>query len=105
MSREDELEERPERAIILDAEDPMREIQGRFVWQDEHDRVMEEVRRQAYAEGYDAARRDAEGELHSVPVRVEFRRRRTFGFYVKMGVVGLLALFVLLMLPIVFLGS
>ena len=105
MSREDELEERPERVIILDAEDPMREIHGRFVWQDEHDRVVEEVRQQAFAEGYDAARRDATGELQSAPVRVELRRRRTVGFYIKLGVLCMLALFVLLMLPIVFLGS
>ena len=105
MSREDELEGRPERVIILDAEDPMREIHGRFVWQDEHDRVVEEVRRQAYAEGYDDARRDAAGELQSAPVRVEFRRRRTAGFYIRLGLFALFALFVLLMLPIVFLGS
>jgi hypothetical protein len=37
--------------IILDADNPMTEIRGRFVWVEEHARVVEAARGAAYAEG------------------------------------------------------
>ncbi len=43
--------DRPDRVIILDADNPMTEIRGRFVWLEEHARVVEAARRAAYAEG------------------------------------------------------
>ena len=74
MSRDrDEVVKRPERVVILDADDPMTEIHGRFVWIEEHERVLEEARRQAFADGYDAARR----EFTSRSVHVRMRRGRT----------------------------
>ena len=74
MSRPDaQFEKRPERVIILDADDPMTEIHGRVVWQEEHDRVVEETRRQAFAEGYSAGQRDA---APTQPVAIDLRRRR-----------------------------
>jgi hypothetical protein len=74
----------------------MTEIHGRFVWQEEHDRVVAEVRERAFADGYAAATRDA-----ATPVRVSRRRPRSLGRLVRIVVTGLLILFVLLMLPIV----
>src|SRR5690348_9573962 len=56
----DELAPRPERVIILDADDPMTEIHGKFVWQEEHERVVDAVSRQAYADGYRAGLQAAE---------------------------------------------
>jgi hypothetical protein len=37
--------------VILDADNPMTEIRGRFVWVEEHARVVDAARGAAYAEG------------------------------------------------------
>ena len=96
MSRDhDELSRRPDRVIIVDADDPMTEVHGRFVWEDEHLRVLDEVRRRAFEEGYQVGlqeRRDS--------VLIRLRRRRSAGYYVRLSVIVLLCLFVILMLPI-----
>jgi hypothetical protein len=98
MSRDhDELSKRPDRVVILDVDDPMTEVHGEFVWKDEHDRVIEEARRQAFAEGYEAGLRDRAAE----PVHVRLKRARSLRGYVRLGVLVLLGLLVLLMLPIV----
>lgn len=98
-SGRDELSRRPDRVIILDADDPMTEVYGRFVWQEEHDRVVDVVRQQAYAEGHEAGRNAA----LSTPVQVTWRRRRTLRDRMRLILTLLLALFVLLMLPVIFL--
>ena len=75
MTRDhDEVVKRPERVVILDADDPMTEIHGRFVWMEEHERVLEEARRQAFADGYDAARRELAAQPQNVHLRVSRRR-------------------------------
>jgi hypothetical protein len=98
MSRDDELSKRPDRVIILDAEDPMTEVHGRFVWQDEHERVVDEVRRMAFTEGYEAGVRD-----HSTASQgLRLNRRHPIARYIRLTVLMLLALLVILMLPIIF---
>lgn len=98
MARPDEeRQSRPERVVLLDADNPMVEIHGRIVWQEEHDRVVEETWREAYAEGYDDDRRD----MASQPLRIEFRRRRSFVHRVRMIILMIGILIVLLMLPVV----
>src|SRR3954447_8052712 len=92
----DEVSHRPSRVIILDADDPMVEIHGRFVWQDEHERVLAEIAQRAYADGYEAGRRDARA-----PVEIRLRRRRGLLGYVWLFIVCLGALVVLLFLPVV----
>ena len=114
MSRRDgELEKRPERVIILDADDPMTEVHGRFVWQDEHDRVVDEVRTQAFMDGYAAGQRDVAqkpaapvqiAQKPAAPVQIEFHRRRTFAANIKLGLLIVAAVCILLMLPVL-LGS
>jgi len=100
---DDEIQRRPERVIILDADDPMTEIEGRFVWQEEHDRVVEEVRRQAFADGYSAGQRDAQAQPS--PVQVEFRRRRTLAWPIKIAILALAVICLLLVLPVIVFGS
>lgn len=97
MARDDDVSQRPERVVIVDADDPMREIHGRFVWADEHERVVDEVRRRAFAEGFEAGLRDRP----SKPVEIRLRRRRTAWSYVTMAVLIMLGLLLLLMLPVV----
>lgn len=102
---QDELRRRPERVIILDADDPMREIEGRFVWQDEHERVVEETRRAAFAEGYAAGLRQSPPPAAPTSLQVEIRRRRRWlsrlSFVVL--ILGLIAL--IIALPVVVFGS
>ena len=93
MTRDhDDVARRPERVIILDADEPMTEIQGQFVWQEEHERVVEATRCQAYDQGY----RDAINSQPQVP------SRRSWAMRIRLAVLLLLALFFLLMLPIIF---
>ena len=104
MSRRDgELEKRPERVIILDANDPMTEVHGRFVWQDEHDRVVDEVRKQAFMDGYAAGQHEGAQKL-AAPIQIELCRRRTLAANVKGGLLIVAAVCILLMLPVL-LGS
>ena len=100
---DDEIQRRPERVIILDADDPMTEVEGRFVWQEEHDRVVEEVRRQAFADGYSAGQRDAQSQLG--PVQLELRRRRGISSTLKIAILALAVICVLLALPVIVFGS
>ena len=98
MAREhDEVSRRPDRVIIVDADDPMHEIHGDFVWRDEHDRVVTETRRQAFAEGYDAAMSHVVSTAASSP---RGRQRRLVSRLHLAGVL-LLILFFVLMLPVV----
>jgi hypothetical protein len=100
MPRErDDLSKRPERVIILDADDPLTEVHGRFVWQDEHDRVVGEVRTRAFSDGYEAALRD----LATARSRSRWSRSMTLSQKIRLAAFILLAVFVLLMLPIVLL--
>jgi hypothetical protein len=100
---DDEIRRRPERVIILDADDPMTEVEGRFVWQEEHDRVVEEVRRQAFADGYSAGQRDAQAQ--AAPVQLELRRRREMTWPLKLAILALAVICVLLALPVIVFGS
>jgi hypothetical protein len=95
---QDDISHRPERVIILDADNPMIEVHGRFVWQDEHERVLAAAWDRAYAEGY------AAGRLQPVEVmRMRLRRRRGLLDYIRLVILSLGVLIVLLMLPIVLL--
>jgi hypothetical protein len=82
---------RPKRVVVVDAENPLREIHGEFFWREDHARIVAEQRedafRRGYADGYAAARSE------QVPQLV-IRRRRRHG-------IGRLLLFVLVLLIVV----
>ena len=101
---DDEIRRRPERVIIVDADDPMTEIEGRFVWQEEHDRVVEEVRRRAFAEGYSAGQRDA-AQAQPSSVQIKFHRRRGLAWPLKIAILVLAVICLLLVLPVIVFGS
>jgi hypothetical protein len=100
---DDEIRRRPEHVIILDADDPMTEVEGRFVWQEEHDHVVEEVRRKAFADGYSAGQRDAQAQ--TAPVQLELRHRRGISPTLKIAILALAVICVLLALPVIVFGS
>ena len=97
MESDSEKLDRPDRVIILDADNPMTEIHGRFVWVEEHARVVEAARRAAYAEGFaDGCTLVADRRRAACcPRPLLSRARRAF-------VLGLLVLTVL-MLPVILL--
>jgi hypothetical protein len=88
--------------VILDADDPMVEIHGEIVWREDHDRVVEEVSRQAFADGYTAGHRDALAAQTRQPIRMQVLRRRSMVGWIRLIVLGggLLVL-LLLLLPFV----
>lgn len=99
----DEVRRRPERVIVVDADDPMTEVEGRFVWQEEHDRVVEQVRRESYAEGYSAGHRDASQDRGSL--RFVVRRHRSFSGRLKLLLLLTLMVTLVLVVPVLILGS
>lgn len=82
---------RPRRVVVVDAENPLREIHGEFFWREDHARIVAEQRedafRRGYADGYAAARSE-------LGPRLVIRRRRRRG-------IGRLLLFVLVLLTVV----
>jgi hypothetical protein len=102
---QDEIRRRPQRVIILDADDPMTEIEGRFVWQEEHERVVEETRRAAFDDGYAKGVSDANQAREPAALQVQFRPRHNPLRKLKLAVlvVGLMCL--LIALPVVVYGG
>jgi hypothetical protein len=45
---------RPKRVVIVDADDPMVEVQGEFFWVEDHQRILAVQREAAYRDGYSA---------------------------------------------------
>ena len=64
---------RPKRVVIVDADNPMEEIQGEFFWREDHERILDEERRSAYKAGV----RDGLSSRDR-PIRVVVRQRRRF---------------------------
>ena len=89
--------DRPDRVIILDADNPMTEIRGRFVWVEEHARVVEAARRAAYAEGF------ADGCALVANSRRAARRPRTLRSRARRAFVFGLLVLTVLMLPVILL--
>jgi hypothetical protein len=102
MSGEEEpSRRRPERLVILDADDPMVEIHGEIVWREEHDAVVEEVRRLAFADGYAAGHRDALAAQYQHPIQFELRRRRSLLDWIRLAILASGLTILLLFLPLV----
>jgi hypothetical protein len=102
---QDEIRRRPQRVIILDADDPMTEIEGRFMWQEEHDRVVEEARRAAFEDGYVEGLRDAAQAYEAAAVQMQFRRRFSLFSRLKLAVLVVGAICLLIALPVVVYGG
>jgi hypothetical protein len=75
---------RPKRVVILDADNPLREIQGEFFWAEDHARILATERESAYRAGYDAGY-EAAARHHPQRMIVKVRRgglRRVLVFLV-----------------------
>lgn len=65
----------PKRVVVVDADNPLVEIQGEFFWRADHEAIVERERAAAYAAGYGDALAAANGR----PVEVVVRHRRARG--------------------------
>jgi hypothetical protein len=104
MSEED-IRERPERVIILDADDPMTEVTGRFVWQEEHERVVENARRAAFEAGFEAGLREPGRAVPPSAVHLELRRRRGLANRLRLALVVVALVCLLIALPVLVLAG
>jgi hypothetical protein len=102
---EDDIRERPERVIILDADDPMTEVTGHFVWQEEHDRVVENARRAAFEAGFEAGLRDAGRAVPPSAVPLQFQRRRSLTSRLRLALVIVALVCLLIALPVLVLAG
>lgn len=84
----------PKRVVILDAENPLVEIQGEFFWREDHDALVAAAREVAFREGYTAGHVDAARK--TTPQTFDFRRRPTLLGRLHRLVVGMLLLLMLL---------
>ena len=78
----------PKRVVILDADNPLVEVQGEFFWLEDHKALVAAARDEAYRSGYQAGWCEA---LHRLPQTITLRRRRSC-----LGRVATLALWLLL---------
>jgi hypothetical protein len=60
---------RPKRVVVVDADDPLREIQGEFYWHEDHARIVASEREAAYRDGYAAG-------IKARPTKIRITRRR-----------------------------
>ena len=66
---------RPKRVVVVDADNPLVEIQGEFFWREDHDALVAAAEKAAFRNGYDAGRLDATRAAE--PKVVVLRRRRS----------------------------
>lgn len=43
---------RPKNVVVVDAENPLVEVQGEFFWREDHDAIVAAAREEAYRSGY-----------------------------------------------------
>lgn len=68
---------RPKRVVIVDADNPLEEVQGEFFWAEDHERIVAGERQSAYADGYSAGfEAAARRQPAKVVVRSGVTRRR-----------------------------
>src|SRR3954468_4303453 len=87
---------RPKRVVVLDADNPMVEVQGEFFWREDHDVLVAEARELGYQDGYRAGWADAACQQ---PTTVVLRRRPTlFRRILAVLLLGLLAVYLVMAL-------
>ena len=67
---------RPKRVVVVDADNPMVEVQGQFFWQEDHDVLVAAARDEGYRDGYAAGWSDAARQAPS-PQTLLLRRGTT----------------------------
>ncbi|MGH3472731.1 MAG: hypothetical protein ACRDPG_11910 [Nocardioidaceae bacterium] len=88
---------RPKTVVVVDAENPLVEIQGEFFWREDHDQIVAAVRQDAYQDGYEAGWRDGAQQTAAQQVVLRYRpplltrlSRWAWGLIIVTGMVTLL---------------
>ena len=68
-----EREHRPRHVVMVDADDPLVEVQGEFFWLEDHERILAAQREAAYRDGYSAG---WEAATRRAPTTLVVKRRR-----------------------------
>ena len=78
---------RPKRVVIVDADNPLREIHGEFFWREDHERALAEAQERAFREGYERGCRDASAGTPTIVVKR--RRPRTVRVVASLAILAL----------------
>lgn len=78
---------RPKRVVIVDADNPLVEVQGEFFWREDHDAALAAARTEAYRSGYRAGWDDAVERRPSTTVT---RPQRPAGLRIRRALLLLL---------------
>ncbi|SFC97158.1 hypothetical protein SAMN04487968_11731 [Nocardioides terrae] len=89
---------RPSRVVIVDADNPLVEIQGEFFWREDHEAALAAARAEAYRSGYRAGYGDAASR--GMPPTVAYVRRPSRVGRVKESLLWLLFVVGLLIVAI-----
>jgi hypothetical protein len=80
---------RPQRVVVVDADNPLQEIAGEFFWREDHERILAHTRETAYAAGFADATAAAQQHI----LRISRRRRggavRRAVFYLLLALIVL----------------
>src|SRR4051812_722928 len=79
---------RPKRVVIVDADNPLVEIEGEFFWREDHEAALAAARAEAYGSGYRAGYGDAAS--HGTPQAVSYVRRPSAASRIKTALAWLL---------------
>lgn len=71
---------RPKHVVVLDADNPLREIHGEFFWREDHEEIVAAAREAAYREGFAAGHRAA---LPGAVMVVRKARRSVSSWFVR----------------------
>jgi hypothetical protein len=85
---------RPKRVVVVDADNPLVEIQGEFFWREDHEVLVAAAREEGYRTGYQAGWGDAARQ--AAPGVIEIRRRHSLFVRARRMVLGLMLLGMLL---------
>lgn len=68
---------RPKRVVVVDADNPLVEVDGEFFWREDHDRIVADVQASAYQQGYQQGYRVgwSEADRSTAPQQVVYRYR------------------------------
>lgn len=87
---------RPRKVVVVDAENPLVEVQGEFFWREDHEAIVAAAREQAYRQGYadgHVAGADRRAVAPVTPVVLRRRRSLLSRVLTKLGLVMLGAAF------------
>ena len=96
---------RPKRVVVVDAENPLVEVQGEFFWREDHDALVAAAREEAYRAGYQSGWSDA---AHKAAPQlgqqvIELRHRRSVFALLRRVVLGsvLLVMFMIVVVTVI----